>query len=74
MTTTRDAASDIEKLTADRQHELAGGTAVEALKASGLSPPFGGTTSAPGTPTDPRDQIAPDVRVVCTDKTDAAWS
>jgi hypothetical protein len=61
---TLDGASVIEKLTAVRQHELAGETAVEALKASGTSPPSGGTTSAPGTPTDPRDQTAPDVRIV----------
>jgi hypothetical protein len=42
-----------------RQYELAGETTVEALKASGTSPPSGATTSAPGTPTDPRDQTAP---------------
>jgi hypothetical protein len=75
VTTARDAASVIEKLIAVRQHELAGETTVEALKASGSSPPSGGTTSAPGTPTDPRDQTAPDLRIVRPpDKTDTAWS
>ena len=39
MTTARDAASVIEKPKAVRQHELAGETTVEALKASGTSPP-----------------------------------
>ena len=58
MNTTRDAASVIEKLTAVRQHELADETTVEALEASGTSPPSGATTSAAGTPTDPRDQTA----------------
>lgn len=64
MTTTRDAASVIEKLTGVRQHELAGESTVGALEASGTSPPFGGATSASGTPTDPRDQTAPDLRIV----------
>jgi hypothetical protein len=68
VTTTRDAASVIEKLTAVRQHELAGETAVEALKASGTSPP------SRGTPTDPRDQTAPDLRIVRPPDThDTAW-
>jgi hypothetical protein len=58
MTTILDAASVIEKLNAAGQHELAAETAVEALKASGTSPPSGGTTSASGTPIDPRDQTA----------------
>jgi hypothetical protein len=63
MTTTRDAPSVIEKLTGVRQHELAGEPTVEALEASGTSPPCGGATSASGTPTDPRDQTAPDPRI-----------
>jgi hypothetical protein len=58
MTTTLDAAGVIEKLNAAGQHELAAEIAVEALKASGTSPPSGGTTFALGTSTDPRDQTA----------------